>query len=235
MAFYNDVVLPRLLDHAMQNEELVGYRRRVVGAAQGRVLEVGIGSGLNLPFYGPGVTEIIGLDPSDPLIGMASRRARANDRAVSLLTACAEAIPLDTGSVDTVVTTWTMCSIPNARTALAEIRRVLRPGGELLFVEHGRAPDPWVVRFQDWLTPVWKPFAGAAISTGQLPISSQRPGSGCRTCGPATRPGRSPSPSSTKGARKAPERVLPIRQSKEGQRPDDWGRSRTTDVTDALW
>jgi ubiquinone/menaquinone biosynthesis C-methylase UbiE len=160
MALYNDILLPRLLDHAMRNKELVDYRRRIAGAAQGRVLEVGIGSGLNLPFYGPGVTEIIGLDPSRPLLGMASRRAGANDRALSLLTASAEAIPLDTGSVDTVVTTWTMCSIPNAKTALAEMRRVLKPGGELLFVEHGRAPDPWVVRFQDWLTPVWKPFAG---------------------------------------------------------------------------
>jgi ubiquinone/menaquinone biosynthesis C-methylase UbiE len=160
MGFYNDVVLPCLLDRAMRKEELVGYRRRIVGAAHGRVLEVGIGSGLNLPFYGPGVTEVIGLDPSGPLIGMASRQAKATDRAVSLLTASAEAIPLDTGSVDTVVTTWTMCSILDARAALAEMRRVLRPGGELLFVEHGRAPDPWVVRFQDWLTPVWRPIAG---------------------------------------------------------------------------
>jgi len=160
MGFYSDLVLPRLLDHAMRNEELVGYRRRIAAAAHGRVLEVGIGSGLNLPFYGPGVTEIIGLDPSGPLIGMASQRAGVNDRAVSLLTASAEAIPLDTGSVDTVVTTWTMCSIPDARAALAEMRRVLRPGGDLLFVEHGRAPDPWVVRLQDWLTPVWRPLAG---------------------------------------------------------------------------
>jgi ubiquinone/menaquinone biosynthesis C-methylase UbiE len=160
MGLYNDVVLPRLLDHAMRNEELVGYRQRIIGAAHGRVLEVGIGSGLNLPFYGPGVMEIIGLDPSGPLIGMASRQAKVNDQAVSFLTASAEAIPLDSGSVDTVVTTWTMCSIPDAGAALAEMRRVLRPGGELLFVEHGRAPDPWVVRFQDWLTPVWRPLAG---------------------------------------------------------------------------
>jgi len=129
VGFYNDVLLPRLLDRAMRNEELVGYRRRVVGAAHGRVLEIGLGSGLNLPFYGPGVTEIIGLDPSRRLIGMASRRAGENDRALSLLTASAEANPLDTGSVDTIVTTWTMCSIPDARTAPAEMRRVLRPAG----------------------------------------------------------------------------------------------------------
>jgi ubiquinone/menaquinone biosynthesis C-methylase UbiE len=149
MGFYNDVVLPRLLDQAMCKEDLVGYRRRVIGAAQGRVLEVGIGSGLNLPFYGDQVTEIIGLDPSQALIDMASRRARADGRMVSFLPASAEAIPLEAGSVDTIVTTWTMCSVPHPERALAEVRRVLKPGGDLLFVEHGRAPDPWVVRIQD--------------------------------------------------------------------------------------
>ncbi len=160
MGFYNDVLLPHLLDRAMRNEELVGYRQRVVGAAHGRVLEIGIGSGLNLPFYGSGVTELIGLEPSRTLIAMASRRATAHDKAVAFLPGSAEAIPLETGSVDTIVTTWTMCSISDARVALAEMRRVLKPGGELRFVEHGRAPDPWVVRIQDWLTPAWKPLAG---------------------------------------------------------------------------
>jgi ubiquinone/menaquinone biosynthesis C-methylase UbiE len=160
MGFYNDVVLPRLIDLAMRKEDLVGYRRRVIGAAQGRVLEIGIGSGLNLPFYGANVSEVIGLDPSQALIDMASPRARTDGKDVSFLVASAEAIPLDTGSVDTVVTTWTMCSIPHPQAALAEIRRVLKPGGDLLFVEHGRAPDAWVVRFQDWLTPAWRPLAG---------------------------------------------------------------------------
>jgi ubiquinone/menaquinone biosynthesis C-methylase UbiE len=160
MGLYNDVVLPRLIDRSMRNKELAKYRRRIAGAAHGRVLEVGIGSGLNLPFYGSTVTEIIGLEPSQSLIEIASQRAKASDKPISFLTTSAEAIPLDTGSVDAVVTTWTMCSIPDARAALAEMRRVLRPGGDLLFVEHGRAPDPWVVRFQDWLTPVWRPLAG---------------------------------------------------------------------------
>jgi len=144
----------------MRNKELSTYRQRIAGAAHGRVLEVGIGSGLNLPFYGSAVTEIIGLEPSQSLIELASQRAKAGDKPISFLTASAEAIPLDMGSVDAVVTTWTMCSIPDARAALAEMRRVLRPGGDLLFVEHGRAPDPWVIRFQDWLTPVWRPLAG---------------------------------------------------------------------------
>ena len=160
MSFYRDVVLPHLLDRAMRLEDLVAYRRRVVGAAGGRVLEVGIGSGLNLPFYGAGVAEIIGLEPSRPLIDMAARRAAGANRQVSFLQAPAESIPLDSGSVDAVVTTWTMCSITDPAAALAEMRRVLKPGGDLLFVEHGRAPDRWVARFQDWLTPVWKPLAG---------------------------------------------------------------------------
>jgi ubiquinone/menaquinone biosynthesis C-methylase UbiE len=160
MGWYNDVVLPRLLDRAMRNEELVGYRRRIVGLARGRIVEIGIGSGLNLPFYGPGASEIIGLEPSQPLIDMATRRAGASGKPVAFIPGYAEAIPLDTGSVDTVVTTWTMCSIPDAGTALAEMRRVLKPSGDLLFVEHGRAPDPWVVRFQDWLTPAWRPLTG---------------------------------------------------------------------------
>jgi ubiquinone/menaquinone biosynthesis C-methylase UbiE len=101
------------------------------------VLEIGIGSGLNLPFYGPEVTEIIGLDPSPKLIAMAKKRSAPSDRKVSFLESSAEAIPLDTGAVDAVVTTWTMCSIPDASAALAEVRRVLKPGGDLLFVEHG--------------------------------------------------------------------------------------------------
>lgn len=85
MGFYNDILLPRLLDRAMRKEELVRYRQRVVGAAHDRVLEVGIGSGLNLPFYGSGVTELIGLEPSRALIEMASQRARTHDKAVSFL------------------------------------------------------------------------------------------------------------------------------------------------------
>ena len=106
------------------------------------------------------------------------------------MTGSAEAIPLDTGSVDTVVTTWTMCSIPDAGAALAEMRRVLRPGGEFLFVEHGRAPDPWVVRFQDWLTPVWKPLAGGCHLNRPIADLVTRAGFRMLICEPATCPGR---------------------------------------------
>jgi ubiquinone/menaquinone biosynthesis C-methylase UbiE len=160
VALYNDIILPRLVHLAMRNKKLAPYRERIVPAAHGRVLEVGIGSGLNLPYYGPGVTEIIGLEPSRPLIGMVYQRARTSGKRVSVVEGSAEAIPVETASVETVVMTWTLCSIANARAALAEIRRVMKPGADLLFVEHGRAPDTSVVRWQDRLTPVWRPLAG---------------------------------------------------------------------------
>ena len=141
-------VVPHLIACAMRNPELIAYRQRIVPTARGRVLEIGIGSGLNLPLYGPGVTEIIGLDPSHKLIGTAGERARTTPRPISLLESSAEASPLNAACVDTVVSTWTMCSIPDASAALSEMRRMLRSGGDLLFVEHGRASEPSVARWQ---------------------------------------------------------------------------------------
>ena len=164
MGFYAEQIVPHLIAFAMRTPELAAYRQRVVPAARGRVLEIGIGSGLNLPLYGPGVTEIIGLDPSPKLIGMAAKQSGASRKPLSFLRSSAEAIPLDAGCVDTVVTTWTMCSIPHASSALAEMRRVLKPEGELLFVEHGRAPEPRVALWQDRLDPLGKPVAGRMSS-----------------------------------------------------------------------
>lgn len=160
MGFYQDQVVPLLINLAMRHRKVAEYRGRVVPAAEGRVLEVGIGSGLNLPFYGPGVRHVIGLEPSPKLLAMARRAAGAQTGRVELLKGSAEYIPLDRASVDTVVTTWTLCSIPDARGALAEMRRVLKPDGRLLFVEHGRAPERNVVWWQDRLTPAWKCVGG---------------------------------------------------------------------------
>ncbi len=160
MGFYSDIILPRLCDFAMRNKELVPIRRRVIGAAEGRVLEIGVGSGLNLPFYRAEVAEVLALEPAPRLVSMARGVSRRASTPVRFLEASAEAIPLDDHSVDTVVTTWTLCSIPHAATALAEMRRVLRPGGRLLFVEHGLSPDAGVHRWQDRLTPAWKCIAG---------------------------------------------------------------------------
>lgn len=159
MGFYSDFILPRLCDLSMRNERLRPYRERVIGAAEGRVLEIGVGSGLNLPFYPPLVREILALEPAPQLLAMA-RRVPHSGMPVSFIEASAESIPLDDKSVDTVVTTWTLCTIPEAATALAEMRRVLRPGGKLLFVEHGLAPDAGVRWWQDRLTPAWRCISG---------------------------------------------------------------------------
>lgn len=160
MSFYRHHLLPPLLHLAMRHKRLLPFRRRVIGAAEGRVLEIGIGSGLNLPLYGGAARSVIGIDPSPELLDMARRRAATASVPVELVEASAEALPLDDASIDTVVTTWTLCSIPDAPRALAELRRVLKPGGALLFVEHGRAPEPGVARWQDRLDPLWQRIAG---------------------------------------------------------------------------
>ncbi len=178
MGFYSDVILPRLLDLAMRNKDLVPFRERVIGAAEGRVLEIGVGSGRNLPFYRAPAREVLALEPTPRLVSMARSASRGASIPISFLEASAEAIPLDAHSVDTVVTTWTLCSIPHAAMALSEIRRVLRPGGRLLFVEHGLAPDDGVRRWQDRLTPVWRCIAGGCHLN--RPIRSMIEGAGFR-------------------------------------------------------
>jgi ubiquinone/menaquinone biosynthesis C-methylase UbiE len=160
MSFYQRRVLPYLLHLAMRQKQLLPFRRRVIGAAEGRVLEIGSGSGLNLPLYRSNARSVIGLEPSPELLGMALKRAGNPSVAVEFLEASAETVPLDDGTIDTVVTTWTLCTIPNAPRALAEVRRVLKPDGALLFVEHGRAPEPGVARWQDRLDPLWSRVAG---------------------------------------------------------------------------
>jgi ubiquinone/menaquinone biosynthesis C-methylase UbiE len=159
MGFYNDVILPRLCDLAMRNKDMLPYRERVIGGAEGRVLEIGIGSGLNLPFY-RNIREIIGLEPAPGLIAMAHRAAKSISTPVFLIDGSAEAVPIDDQSFDTVVTTWTLCTIPDAARALTEMRRVLKPSGRLLFVEHGIALEASVRAWQNWLTPAWKRISG---------------------------------------------------------------------------
>ena len=159
MGFYQDQIVPLLINLSMRQKNLVAYRDRIVPAASGRVLEIGIGSGLNLPLYSPSVQHVIGLDPSPRLLEMA-RGAQRRNLPVDFIEGSAEGIPLEKASIDTIVTTWTLCSIPDADRALREMHRVLKPAGRLLFVEHGRAPDPNVVWWQDRLTPIWKRLGG---------------------------------------------------------------------------
>jgi ubiquinone/menaquinone biosynthesis C-methylase UbiE len=142
MGLYRKLVVPRLTDLVMRNKHLGPYRERVIGAADGRVLEIGSGSGLNLARYPPAVRELLALEPDPNLIAMARKEPAARIRPVRFLEASAERIPLENSSIDTVVSTWTMCTIPDVRRALEEMRRVLKPCGRLLFVEHGLAPSP---------------------------------------------------------------------------------------------
>ena len=160
MAFYEEYILPHLVNLTMRNRNLKPYRERVISAAQGRVLEIGVGSGLNLPLYPAQVREVVALEPSPRLLAMSRRLASGLSLPVKFIQGSAEIIPLNAGSIDTVVTTWTLCTIPAVIEALREMRRVLGPNGQLLFVEHGLAPDNNVRKWQDWLTPAWKRIGG---------------------------------------------------------------------------
>jgi len=161
MGFYAQYVLPRLIDLSMRNKEAARLRAEWIPHARGEVLEIGIGSGLNLPFYSPEVQRVYGVDPSVELQRMARKRVAARRLPVEFLSQSAEEpLPLPNESVDTVVVTWTICSIPNVDQALQQMKRVLRPSGRLIFLEHGRSPDPSVVAWQDRLTPLWKTFTG---------------------------------------------------------------------------
>src|SRR3954447_10365126 len=175
MGFYNNVILPRVCDLAMRNKDMLPYRERVIGDAEGRVLEIGIGSGLNLPFY-RNIREIIGLEPAPRLIAMARRAAESISTPVTFIEGSAVAVPIEDRSIDTVVTTWTLCTIPDAASALSEMRRVLKPNGRLLFVEHGIAPDASVRVWQNWLTPAWKLISGGCHLN--RPIGSMITGAG---------------------------------------------------------
>src|SRR5947209_17352544 len=160
MRFYQKLILPRLLDLAMRNTALAGYRQETTGAARGLVLEIGVGQGLTLPLYGAAVDRVCGIDPSPELLDRARERIAAARVPVSLIRASAEQLPFRDAAFDTLVMTWTLCSIPDPSAALLEMRRVLKPGGRLLFVEHGLSPEPRIVRWQHRLTPFWKRIGG---------------------------------------------------------------------------
>jgi ubiquinone/menaquinone biosynthesis C-methylase UbiE len=144
----------------MGQHDVMRLRGVLVPRANGIVLEAGIGSGLNIRFYDEGVTKLYGVDPSRELLAMARRRAASAPFPVELLERGAEDIPLPDESVDTIVVTWALCSIANPEAALREMRRVVKPDGMFIFVEHGMAPEPGVRKWQNRLTPVWKRFTG---------------------------------------------------------------------------
>jgi ubiquinone/menaquinone biosynthesis C-methylase UbiE len=160
MNVYEKWILPRLTDLVMRNAEATRYRESVVPLAHGTVLEVGAGSGLNFKYYGRQVERLYALDPSEELQSMARKKAAAAAIPIEFLLRSGEDIPLDDRSCDTVVTTWTLCTIPDPIKALIEMKRVLKPGGTLLFAEHGVAPEANVRAWQDRLNPLWRRITG---------------------------------------------------------------------------
>ena len=170
MGLYATYILPAILDRVMRQEPIRRQREKVVPRARGRVLEIGVGSGLNLAFYDrTKVDTLRGLDPSLALQRLARQRADAAGIEVEFIPVSGEEIPLEDASIDTVVITYTMCSIPDVHMALEEMHRVLRPEGSLLFSEHGRAPDAGVVRWQDRLNPIWRRISGGCNMNRAIP------------------------------------------------------------------
>lgn len=158
--FYNDRILPRAVDKALGGAAFAKLRVRATEGLRGRVLEVGFGSGLNVAHYPSAVERVLAVDPATTGRTLAAKRVAASPVPVEYVGLDGQDLPLGDGTVDCVLTTWTLCSIPDLARALAEMRRVLRPGGVLHFLEHGRSPDPAVARWQDRLTPIQRHLFG---------------------------------------------------------------------------
>ena len=161
MSLYAKYVVPRLIDFCMRNKIVAQIRSELIPNAQGTVLELGVGSGLNLPFYSSRASHVYGVDPSLELLDMAHKRAKEISVPVEFVPQSAEEkLPLEDQSVDTVVVTWSLCSMNDPLRALHQVRRVLRPAGQLLFVEHGLAPDAHVKTWQNRMNPIWRRIGG---------------------------------------------------------------------------
>jgi ubiquinone/menaquinone biosynthesis C-methylase UbiE len=176
IGLYQRYIFPRLLDLAMRNKEVARYRAALVPRALGTALEVGVGSGLNLPFYGSAVERIYAVEPDEKLLAMARNNARAAAFPIEFLAHSGESLPLGDSCVDTVVATFTLCTIPDLQAALGEMKRVLKPHGLLLFAEHGLAPDPSVQRWQHRLNPVWKKWAGGCNLDRKMDVLIRKAG-----------------------------------------------------------
>jgi ubiquinone/menaquinone biosynthesis C-methylase UbiE len=161
MGLYDRYVLPRLVTCACGTRPILKQRQKIVPRARGTVLEIGLGGGHNLPHYAvESIERVIGVDPCEASWQLAQPKVDAVPFDVDFLAASAEDIPLPEHSVDAVLMTFSLCTIPDPMAALAEARRVLKPGGELVFCEHGKAPDPDVVRWQNRVNPLWRRLFG---------------------------------------------------------------------------
>jgi ubiquinone/menaquinone biosynthesis C-methylase UbiE len=175
--WYDRHILPYLIDLACGLKTVNKQREKVVPRAQGRVLEVGIGTGLNIPHYDKTrVHGIVGVDPALRMHRLAQKRIARAGLNVELIGLEAEKLPLEDGSFDSIVCTYTLCTIPDPVAALKEMRRVLKPGGKLIFCEHGRAPEESVRRWQDRLQPLWGRLAGGCHLGRDIPALLQAGG-----------------------------------------------------------
>lgn len=175
--WYEQHVLPYLLDFACGIKPVRRQRRKVVPLAQGQVLEIGIGTGLNLEYYDQTrIQRVVGLDPGLAMHHLAHKRVAQAGMTVELVGLSAEEIPFDASTFDTVLVTYTLCTIPDPVAALREMRRVLKAGGKLIYCEHGLAPDAAVRRWQDRLTPLWSKIAGGCQLNRDIPALLQTAG-----------------------------------------------------------
>jgi ubiquinone/menaquinone biosynthesis C-methylase UbiE len=171
MGFYTDQLLPRVQDKVMDRKPMRDIRARVCRDLSGEVVEIGFGTGLNTAHYPPDVKRILAVEPSTVCMRLAQPRIATTSVSVELAGLTGERLDLPADTFDAVLSTWTLCTIPDLPAALAEIRRVLKPGGAFRFVEHGRAPNPGVARWQARIEPIWKPLAGGCHLTRRIPDS----------------------------------------------------------------
>ena len=177
MGIYDKYLLPRIVHFTCGQNPSMRQREKVVPLAKGRVLEIGIGSGLNIPFYdAQKVEHLWGLDPSAEMWSIAQKNAVEHHLDAEFIQSGAESIPLDNNSADTVLMTYTMCTIPDIHKALAEVRRVLKPSGKLIFCEHGKAPDEHIERWQKRMNPLWKRFSGGCNLNRPIPVLMEQSG-----------------------------------------------------------
>jgi ubiquinone/menaquinone biosynthesis C-methylase UbiE len=176
MGFYQEQVLPRIQDKAMNRKVTREVRARVCAGLSGEVLEVGFGTGLNARHYPSAVTRILAIEPSRVCLRIAEPRVTESGHQVEKAGLDGQQLDLPSETVDAVLSTWTMCTIPDLATALSEMKRVLKPGGSLHFVEHGHAPDPSVARWQERIEPLNKRLAGGCHLTRTIPETIEQAG-----------------------------------------------------------